>query len=445
MTQTTSFDKKLGRKPFRAIKQGLLALLLVGGLFLFSEVKSASIFEDSFEDYDLGILGGQGDWATTTNPLAHDFYVVDDDKNFGWQSIWASSTIVADPRRARRSGASSTNGIISFYWKITDTTTSKDFGFSLGENDPDDTKIWFRVWYNHTTKIISTNYHDTEDREISQWEEETPVWHFTQIKWQGSNNKAKFKTDDESWTDWVDCFGDWDTIGSVHIYSWINAYFDDISGYRCDSEHCGLCETYDTCIDAGCTWDYSIFLQQWFCGTYYEAEEEDCGSFFSCQFCTTQELCEAELNCEWKNIGFGDRCYMVEPTIPPEEVAWEVPDCEGLGTLETWLCENIVPSQEKINDLYLTIGAFKEKFPFNYVVAMNDFFDEIGESIDEEKSIPITILGQESNVSFTFWNSTTSIGGEEETLKNVVFDFTSMIIFMGWFVWLISLIRRFFQ
>ncbi|GAI38124.1 unnamed protein product, partial [marine sediment metagenome] len=64
-------------------------------------------------------------------------------------------------------------------------------------------------------------------------------------------------------------------------------------------------------------------------------------------------------------------------------------------------------------------------------------------SLDEEKGIPVKILGQEGNVDFSFWDKTTTIGGLSETFKNVLKDFTTFIIFLGWFAWLISAIRRF--
>jgi len=222
---------------------------------------------------------------------------------------------------------------------------------------------------------------------------------------------------------------------------------------------CKYCQIYETCMEAGCFWDYdpsyyALFGTSGFCIEPYTPEEEQCGSFYKCQFCMSQETCEAELNCEWLDRGFGEKCYMKTPEIPPEQVEWEVPDledCSELTGVEMWLCEikNFVagifmPTQTALDKLHRTLGNFNQKFPFNYIGALNVFFADVKNSLDEEKEIPITILGEESNVSFVFWSEVATIGGVAESLKNIVIDFTSVIIFLAWFVWLISVIKRFF-
>lgn len=222
----------------------------------------------------------------------------------------------------------------------------------------------------------------------------------------------------------------------------------------CSLGFCKYCETYDTCIEAGCSWYYSTWLQQYFCVEPFEPEPEECGSFFKCQYCTTQTTCELQLNCEWIDRGLGFKCYMKEPTIPPPQVSWEVPeleDCDELTGIERWLCKikNFIagifmPTQTKIDELYNTLGAFQQKFPFNYILALQTFFNSVRVSLDTQKSIPIKILGQEADVSFAFWDKTTTIGGVSETFKNILFDFTTILVFLCWFVWLIHFVRRFF-
>ncbi|GAH91389.1 unnamed protein product [marine sediment metagenome] len=227
----------------------------------------------------------------------------------------------------------------------------------------------------------------------------------------------------------------------------------------CELGTCKYCQSYETCMEAGCFWDYdpsyyALFGTSGFCIEPYTPEEEQCGSFYKCQFCMTQETCEAELNCEWLDRGFGEKCYMKTPEMPPEQVEWEVPDledCSELTGVEMWLCEikNFVagifmPTQTALDKLHRTLGNFNQKFPFNYIGALNIFFADVKNSLDEEKEIPITILGEESNVSFVFWSEVATIGGVAESLKNIVIDFTSVIIFLAWFVWLISVIKRFF-
>lgn len=230
----------------------------------------------------------------------------------------------------------------------------------------------------------------------------------------------------------------------------------------CALTKCNLCETSDTCIDAGCFWEYSLYYLQidpnatgYYCAEPYEPAEEQCGAFFKCQYCGAQATCEEQLNCEWINRGQGSKCYMKEPTMPPPPATWEVPtldDCEELSGAEKWLCEikNFIagifmPSQEKVNALFDTFGAFKDKFPFSYIGAVNSFFGEISTSLDTEKGIPIKILGNEGNVDFSFWDSSAEIGGISETFKNVVFDATTILVIFGFFMWIVGFIKRFFM
>ncbi|GAI48094.1 unnamed protein product, partial [marine sediment metagenome] len=102
------------------------------------------------------------------------------------------------------------------------------------------------------------------------------------------------------------------------------------------------------------------------------------------------------------------------------------------------------PSQEKLNELYNILLDFRQKFPFNYINVFTDFFKNIEEDIDEEASIPIKILGHEHNISFSFWNATTTIGGITESLRNIIVDMTTAIILLTFLVWVVSFLRRFF-
>lgn len=296
---------------------------------------------------------------------------------------------------------------------------------------------------------------------------ETDAWHIIGILFDELGWRFSAKIDDNFISDWFDFVSETqkgliDGIYRVGVYvqtaSSSLLYLDDFSG-PCRLGTCSYCENRETCSEAGCIWfDDPLYYVLWglpgLCVEPYEEDEEVCGSFLKCRFCETQETCEAELNCEWADKGEGPKCYIYAFTMPPTQVDWEAPDLENCGPLsgvEKWLCEikNFIagifmPTQIKIDELFNTIQNFKIKFPFNYVMAMNDFFIDIRDSLDEEKGIPITILEQESSVDFSFWEKTTTIGGESETLGNVIKDFTSMIILIGWFVWLISFIKRFF-
>ncbi|GAI29612.1 unnamed protein product, partial [marine sediment metagenome] len=211
-------------------------------------------------------------------------------------------------------------------------------------------------------------------------------------------------------------------------------------------------ENFADCSNAGCFWFYNLGTYSYFCSDV--SEEMECGVFLNCQYCKTQETCEANFNCEWKDYGFGEKCYKEQISPATTTVEWTVPDLEDCGPLsgvEKWLCEiknfiagAFLPSQEKLNELYNILLDFRQKFPFNYINIFTDFFKNIEEDIDEEASIPIKILGHEHNVDFSFWDATTTIGGITESFKNIIVDMTTALILLTFLVWLVSFLRRFF-
>lgn len=415
-----------------------LTLLFIGG-----NVFSSSPFTDDFEGYNFGDLTGQGGWATST---PYD----------SWQ-VSTTTTEVGDQAidcydgycGNNKTGDSVANGKWVFW-----TYASEDFtfGFWIKEGSSDICRVDIGT---STIRYYNGDWFDTG------WSVVHDGYYPLQIEWDSTSNQCRIQYDISAWSDWFNAYDTFSYIDRLDIFATEladgNRFIDNISDtllLPCDDEHCGYCQTYSTCINSGCSWFYSIYLQNYYCTDYIAPTPDECGSFYKCQFCGNQTTCEEELNCEWTDRGLGDRCYMIEPTIPPDQVDWEVPDlddCSGLPALDTIVCEikNLIsgifmPSQEKVEDLYQTIGAFKEKFPFNYVASFDSFFSNIVEDLDATTTIPIEILGATSSVNFTFWNTTTTIGGEEETLNNVLFDFTTFIFLMGWFAWFISLIRRFF-
>jgi hypothetical protein len=225
----------------------------------------------------------------------------------------------------------------------------------------------------------------------------------------------------------------------------------------CDIDNCNLCLTSDTCQNAGCVYEWISAYEYWDCHAPYIAYVPGCGTGFqeSCYGCYTQETCESAIPtgvCEWVDKGYGIGCYPTEE-VPPEAV-WEEPElenCEELSGVEKWLCEIknwlaglFMPTQEKVNELNLTIKNFKAKFPFNYANSLSAFFTTIKTGLDTNRDIPIKIFGQEGNVDFDILNAEGSIGGQTETLKNIFYDITTALVIFGFLLWLISFIRRIF-
>lgn len=423
---------------FKLLMIAILFFLLIGG-----KTFGASPFTDDFEGYSLGDLSGQGGWATST-PY-YSWQVSTTTTEVGEQAIDCYYGYCGNTK----TGTSVEIGKWVFW-----TYASENFGFGFWIKEGTSDICRVDVSSGGTIKYIDdTGWVDTGWPVIYNNYSPLEIW------WNATTDQCKIAYNFNI-TDWYYSADTFLSIDRLDIFATEtpngNRFIDNISDtldLPCDDEHCGYCEIYSTCISAGCSWDYSIYLQDYYCYDVSEPVDDECGAFYKCQYCGDQTTCEAELNCQWTDIGFGNQCYMIEPTIPPGQVDWEIPEldeCSGSAT-EIILCEiknlitgAVMPSQEKIESLYQTIGAFKQKFPFNYIAGLNSFFGNVSNGLEDTKTIPISILGTTSTVNFMFWNSTTTIGGEEETFKNILFDFSTFIILMGWFVWLISLIKRFF-
>lgn len=418
-------------------------LLILVAIFLLStnNVFGSSPFSDDFEAYIVDEnLTGQGDWES--GAPYNSLKVSDTEAKSGLKSVNCYFGYCANDR----TGEQIENGVWIFYTFLSEF---RDINLEIRQGS----SSICRAVLSGNAKVWGTGTHDTG------WPVLFDEWQQLQIEWNSATDQCRIQYGTSTWSIWWDAYDPFSYIDTLRIYTTLtpdgNRFVDFISDkFSCDSEHCELCEVYDTCSNAGCYWYYSIYLQEYYCVEPFTPDAEACGSFYKCQYCLTQTPCEAELNCEWKDIGYGDKCYMIEPTIPPPQADWEMPDLEDCGELsgaEEWLCKikNMIagafmPSTTTTEALYQTIGAFKEKFPFNYVAGLNSFFTSVSEGLEATTTIPIEILGATSTINFTFWNSTTTIGGEEETFKNVLYDFTTFVILMCWFVWLVSIIKRFF-
>lgn len=454
MTQYTCMAQNFVRNEFKALWWGFLMGLCITGLLLFSNEVFAV---ETIEDFDLYPVNtyldvGTGNWFDPAYPM-----IVKDDKLYS-----APNSAYFNWNEGYRNGMLDLRGNntknLAFKVYLKECWIGQPFNFVFRDWDlnifakfysfePVDDECQIKGLQSGSDEIIGSV-------PLNVW----TTWVFQQSIINDLSYVRYSVNGGFDFTDWLPIYDG--VFRDIDVF-WIDGvadnvfYVDDITDGLpvCELGSCNLCEVQSTCIEASCEWFYSIFLQDYFC-VEPTPKPELCGVFQECQYCENQFTCEEDKIgfCEWVDRGSGEKCYMVEP-LPPEQ-EWEVPELEDCGSLtgvEMWLCEIkndvlgvFLPSQEKINDLYSTINAFKDKFPFNYAESLKTFFSDVGKSVDEEKVIPIKILGQESNVSFDFWDQETEIGGVSETFKNVLFDFTTLIIVLGFFVWLISLIKRFF-
>ena len=425
----------------RNFKPLLFVVVFLTLLFVGSKMFGASPFTDYFDDYTGVDLNDNSDWEDCQSYFSFQISSTtnysEPNSAFGQETVWGKCS--------EKTGNQIGIGSLSFWAKISGGTSPSTSVFLTGATS---TARW--MFYPNG----DTGYYDGQFYNVCSVDNDT--WFWLILEWNNITDKVRYTCESIGQTSgWVDAIYEtdidyFDKVRMLATGNNPNSYFDDFGGMT----SCQFYEVYETCVAGGCSWYYSIYLQEYFCVDPISPDPEECGAFYKCQYCETLTTCEQQFNCEWIDKGYGNQCYLEEPTIPPDQADWEIPDlddCSGLPALDTIVCEikNLIsgvfmPSQEKVEVLYQTIGVFKEKFPFNYVASFNTFFSDIAVSLEETTTIPIEILGATSTVNFTFWNTTTTIGGEVETLNNVLFDFTTFIFLMGWFVWFISLIKRFF-
>jgi hypothetical protein len=126
--------------------------------------------------------------------------------------------------------------------------------------------------------------------------------------------------------------------------------------------------------------------------------------------------------------------------------------CEGLGTVEKWLCEikNLLkgiflPSSEKTTELKNNMEQIKIKFPFNYLNLLNSFFTDVKNGVNSTSSIPFKILGQAGAVDLSFWERETIVGGISQKFSHIIYNFLTIFILFIFTFWIINFIKRIFK
>jgi hypothetical protein len=140
--------------------------------------------------------------------------------------------------------------------------------------------------------------------------------------------------------------------------------------------------------------------------------------------------------------------YTYEELGLPELPALE--ECSGYGLTERILCEIknfftrlFVPSPEKVVELKNTFEIIKTKFPYSYILAIEDFFSYLKDNINESQEISFNILGNAGVVDFSFWNASTTFAGG--TIIGVIKTFFRFLIILIFGFWCFSFIKRIFK
>jgi len=181
--------------PFKAIVVGVFILL--GITCLTNEVLGATIFEDSFENYDLGQLDGQGGWTLWSGTSYAE--VVDTEVKEGIQSLELPRQADADnDYQIYKIGSTIPIGSIGWWYKI------KNIGEGTLNHD-----LNIQVWADPYLQTIRVYYEaDQEIRYYSNgvplllgnWVEDT--WQRIDFEW-NEIKQIRVNFNNEGWQDWV--------------------------------------------------------------------------------------------------------------------------------------------------------------------------------------------------------------------------------------------------
>ena len=403
--------KKIALRPFRTIKFSAFVLLaLYLGLFVVGGAWAG--ISESFETYNLGNINYQGDWFPLNKQEGYyewGFIVNNNKASQGNQSIYSNST------------SSDLIGSSELWWAT--TTGSGIFSFDfLVEKKPNWAMVEFcygGIWCADimigdsdlkSTKITLDNY-PNEDIILSE-NYNNNIWHRINFEYNLPDNWGRASFNGGSWSATT-------TLNHTPPYTpapYFNRFIFRSGGS--DLER--------------------IYFDNF-------RNEGECNS--TCLYCDLSGCQDYESDCLWNYSE--NQC---QPLILglPELPALE--DCSAYGVTERLLCEIknffyrlFVPSPEKITELKTTLDLVKTKFPYNYILAVKDFFIYLKDNINESQEITFSILGQSGTLNLSFWNTTTTLAGVNQSFLNIFKTFFKFLIVLVFVLWCFSFIKRIFK
>jgi hypothetical protein len=132
-------------------------------------------------------------------------------------------------------------------------------------------------------------------------------------------------------------------------------------------------------------------------------------------------------------------------TIPAEE------DCDGYSGIDKIICQIknlltglVVPSQSKVDSLKNTLTAFNTKFPMNYISALQGFFEDVQDGLDEEAAISFKVLGQSGTLDDSFWDTAITFGGTAQTIGSLFKSLITAVFVIAFLGWCLAFLGRVF-
>lgn len=129
-----------------------------------------------------------------------------------------------------------------------------------------------------------------------------------------------------------------------------------------------------------------------------------------------------------------------------------IEDCSEYPLLERLVCDLknaikriFVPSSESITALKTTIDGLKNKAPMNYISITRNFFDDVKNGINSSQDLTFKILNKTGIVSFAFWENTTNLAGENQTFSQIFKTFFIFLLIFSFLIWAIFYVRKIFK
>jgi len=164
-----------------------------------------TIVTDNFNSYNDGDLNGQGSWTAHANIDVQGTEVKE-----GTKAI-RDSNAHTGTEEMKKSGSALADGKLTFYFQIAGSG-DHNLSFYLVSGGAANVFMGFLNG--------SFRYHNGSAWQTGIFDYTLNAWHSFEIEWRASDDKARFRMDEDTWTDWVTNNGTWTTLDEL----WISFY-----------------------------------------------------------------------------------------------------------------------------------------------------------------------------------------------------------------------------
>ena len=469
------------------------ASLLIG-VGVLAGLPALALFEENFDNLELGGIANQGGWDNDSTAL-----VVDDQSNSPDQSLYLSS---AGRYAIRTLSPAVSEGEINFYFRGdidyyrnnpmrlefyadgffqfgVEFIDNSSGGFNIrAYNKPTEVArvVNAREWYPVKIEFTATHYRISSGEDFGNWLNRDVIT--------GDIDKIRFASPASSrpvmWIDdigggapppisgyapiltpttpprntetIVDFDAGFEVAGTVQIpTSNNNIYTDLVLTFRAPDSFLPA-ETFVVDIGeltSGQSYNYSATTTVPITSSgdnFFKVGYTILGSPYGGSFANppiSEEL--LAFDDTWvKDSPYGAPAYLITPSIKPDAPTME--DCSGYSGIDKVMCEfrNFVagaflPSDSALNQIGATMSALQNKFPVNYAKAVGDTFSDISESVNDSATISFNLLGASGAVDTSIF---TAELGDGITMGGTIKTIITLLVLTVFAFWAVGYMHR---